>query len=187
MSLAVRVPEIDDAPLAPLWLDLKGRRVVLIGGGVVAARRARRFLDDGAEVLVVAPELAPTLRRLVAVGAVTWRAARYRGVVDLTGAWLVHAATGEISVDAAVARDAERTQRFCVVASRSELGSAAVPARAALPAQHGTVQISVHGGGDPRRAAAVRDAVAELLCSGAVDLASRRVDGRMPRELRVVV
>ncbi len=187
MSLAVRVPETDDAPLAPLWLDLKGRRVVMIGGGVVAARRARRFLDDGAEVVIVAPELAPALRRLVAVGEVTWRAARYQGAVDLAGAWLVHAATGEMTVDAAVARDAERTQRFCVVASRAELGSAVVPARVGLPVEHGTVQVSVHGGGDPRRAVAIRDAVTELLCSGAVDLASRRADSRMPRELRVVV
>lgn len=176
-----------EAPLAPLWLDLAGRRVVLVGGGAVAARRARGFVADGADVLVVSPRLAPELRRLVALGAVGWRATEYRGPADLDGAWLVHAATGDPAVDAAVAVDAEREQRFCVVASRAELGTAAVPARASMPAERGIVQVSVHGGGDPRRAVAVRDAVTDLLCSGAVDLASRRVDGSMPRELRAVV
>lgn len=176
-----------EALLAPLWLDLAGRRVVLVGGGAVAARRALGFVADGADVVVISPRIAPDLARLVAGGRVHWTPRTYLGGADLEGAWLVHAATGDPAVDAAVAEDAERAQRFCVVASRAELGTAAVPARASMPAEQGIVQVSVHGGGDPRRAVAVRDAVTDLLCSGAVDLASRRAGGRMPRELRVVV
>lgn len=93
-----------------------------------------------------------------------WQRRTYRGPADLDGAWLVHAATGDLAVDVAVARDAEVQQRFCVVAS------AAGPVRA----RTGEVQVAVHGGGDPGRAVAVRDAVSDLLDSGAADLASRR-------------
>jgi siroheme synthase-like protein len=42
----------------PLFLDLTGRRVVVVGGGRVALRRTRGLLESGARVLVVAPEVA---------------------------------------------------------------------------------------------------------------------------------
>ncbi|MGJ6980582.1 precorrin-2 dehydrogenase/sirohydrochlorin ferrochelatase family protein [Aestuariimicrobium soli] len=160
--------------LAPLWLDLAGRRVTLVGGGRVAARRAAGFLADGARVLVIAPELAPELVELVERGLVRWVERPYRGSADLEGAWLVHAATGDLDVDLAVADDAEDRQTFCIVASRSALGTAAVPARTATTTSTGTVQVAVHGGGDPRRSVAVRDAVATMLCTGGVDLSPRR-------------
>lgn len=41
----------------PIFLDLKGKKVVVTGGGTIAARRAERALDAGAQVLVFAPEL----------------------------------------------------------------------------------------------------------------------------------
>jgi len=46
-----------DAPRHALLLDLHGRRVVVVGGGPVAARRAARLVEDGADVHVVAPAL----------------------------------------------------------------------------------------------------------------------------------
>uniref|UniRef100_UPI000AFE0DED precorrin-2 dehydrogenase/sirohydrochlorin ferrochelatase family protein n=1 Tax=Kribbia dieselivorans TaxID=331526 RepID=UPI000AFE0DED len=92
--------------ITPLGVALTGRRVVAVGGGPVAARRVSAFVDDGADVTVVAPQLCDGLADLVAAGHITWAERRYAGPVDLAGAWLVHTATGDASVDAAVAADA---------------------------------------------------------------------------------
>ena len=75
----------------PLLLDLAGRRVVVVGGGPVAARRTARLVEDGADVVVVAPAVCEDLVELL--DRVTWRQRDYLAT-DLDGAWLVHTATG---------------------------------------------------------------------------------------------
>ena len=87
----------------PLVLDLTDRLVVAVGGGPVAARRVKVFLAEGARVRVVAPYLCEDLRDLVHEGDVAWHVRDYAGPADLAGAWLVHTATGDKQVDAAVA------------------------------------------------------------------------------------
>ena len=49
----------------PLGLRLDGRRVVVVGGGPVAARRTRGLLDAGAIVAVVAPYVCEDLAELL--------------------------------------------------------------------------------------------------------------------------
>ncbi|MGH9249338.1 MAG: NAD(P)-dependent oxidoreductase, partial [Acidimicrobiales bacterium] len=88
-------------PSYPLVLDVSGRRVVVVGGGPVAARRAAPVADAGAELVVVSPFLCEPLADLVAARRATWRPRDYRDG-DLDDAWLVHTATGERSTDAAV-------------------------------------------------------------------------------------
>lgn len=72
----------------PVSLDLRGRRCVVVGGGPVAAAKARGLLDAGAEVLVVAADGDVDLPG-VAVARRPFDAA------DLDGAWLVIAASGD--------------------------------------------------------------------------------------------
>jgi uroporphyrin-III C-methyltransferase/precorrin-2 dehydrogenase/sirohydrochlorin ferrochelatase len=48
----------------PVFLKLTGRRVLLVGGGRVAAAKLDGLLADGAQVTVVAPEIRPELHRL---------------------------------------------------------------------------------------------------------------------------
>ena len=74
-------------PLFPAFLKLAGRRVVVVGGGVVAASKIRALLDAGADVTVVAPEVSAAVAR--ADVACVRRAFEAR---DLDGAWLVVAA-----------------------------------------------------------------------------------------------
>ncbi|BEP17380.1 bifunctional precorrin-2 dehydrogenase/sirohydrochlorin ferrochelatase [Pyrofollis japonicus] len=50
----------------PLWLEMRGRRVLVVGGGSVGTRRALMFLDAGAEVKVVAKEFSEKLREAAA-------------------------------------------------------------------------------------------------------------------------
>ncbi|TGY81887.1 NAD(P)-dependent oxidoreductase, partial [Cellulomonas shaoxiangyii] len=131
----------------PLLLDVAGRRVVVVGGGPVAARRVRGLLVDGADVHVVAPAVCEDLRDLAAAGGVTWHAREY-AAGDLDGAWLVHTATGDRCTDDAVAAAAESARTWCVRADDASASAAWTPA----VARAGDVTVAVTAGGDPRRA-----------------------------------
>ena len=45
----------------PLFADLQGRRVLVVGGGAVAERKIHLLLEAGAHVSVVAPEITPCI------------------------------------------------------------------------------------------------------------------------------
>ena len=63
----------------PLFADLRGRRVLVVGGGEVAERKVRLLVEAGADVQVVSPELSPWLASRER-GSVTWIATRVRPV-----------------------------------------------------------------------------------------------------------
>jgi uroporphyrin-III C-methyltransferase/precorrin-2 dehydrogenase/sirohydrochlorin ferrochelatase len=147
--------------LYPLALRLAGRRVLVVGGGVVATRRVPALLDAGAEVVLVSPELTPALRALADAERVRWAARRF-SESDLDGAWLVQVAVDDPAAAAAVSRAAERRRVFCVRADDRHAATAWTPA----VTRHGPVTVAVLAGGDPRRAVAVRDAIREGLADG---------------------
>ncbi|WP_395725753.1 uroporphyrinogen-III C-methyltransferase [Nakamurella sp.] len=157
--------------LLPLHLSLHGRRVLVAGGGPVAARKVAAVLDAGADVLVVAPFACESIVDGAAAGLLTWRCGEYR-VDDLDGAWLVFAATGDRPADETVAADAEARQVFCVRADDAATGSA----RSAAVVRRDDVLVSVGSAGaaDPRRAVAVRDAIAASLDAGALPVRRQR-------------
>ena len=92
--------------LYPAFLKLAGRRVLVVGGGPVAAAKLRGLLDAGADVTVVAPAWVAE----VAAADVT-RVEREFRPSDLDGAWLVVAAAPP-AVNRAVARAAETRRVF---------------------------------------------------------------------------
>ncbi|MFG2108323.1 uroporphyrinogen-III C-methyltransferase [Micromonospora chersina] len=162
----------------PLGLRLAGRRVVVVGGGAVATRRVPALLDAGADVLLVAPELTPALRAHVDAGRLRWEPRRFVPD-DLDGAWLVHVAVDDRVAAAAVSAAAAERRIFCVRADDRAAATAWTPA----VTRHGPVTVAVLGGGDPRRAMSVRDAVRELLAARAgeppsVDAAAGAAPGR---------
>ena len=73
--------------LYPVFLKLAGRRVLLVGGGTVAAAKLEGLLAAGAEVTVVAPEIADSLAR----PGVTLHRRPFQAD-DLEGVWWVVAA-----------------------------------------------------------------------------------------------
>jgi uroporphyrin-III C-methyltransferase / precorrin-2 dehydrogenase / sirohydrochlorin ferrochelatase len=142
----------------PLGLRLAGKRVLVVGGGAVATRRIPALLAAGARVVLVSPEVTPALRALADEGRLHWEP---RGFVpsDVDGAWLVQAALSDRFAAAAVSAAAAERRVFCVRADDRHAATAWTPA----VARHGPVTVAVLGGGDPRRAIAVRDAIRELL------------------------
>ncbi|MEU2613820.1 uroporphyrinogen-III C-methyltransferase [Micromonospora sp. NPDC007271] len=142
----------------PLGLRLAGRRVVVVGGGAVATRRVPALLDAGADVLLVAPELTPALRSHADAGRLRWEARRFVPA-DLADAWLVQVAIDDRAAAAEVSAAAAERRIFCVRADDRAAATAWTPA----VTRHGPVTVAVLGGGDPRRAMAVRDAVRTLL------------------------
>ena len=91
--------------LFPAMLDLRGRPCVVIGGGAVAARKARRLARAGAQVRVIAPSFSDELRELAADGAVELAPRPYQSG-DLQDARFVFVATSDPTVNAAALAEA---------------------------------------------------------------------------------
>jgi len=76
-----------DADLLPVFLRLRGRRVVVVGAGPVAAAKLPPLVRTGAEITVIAPEVHPDI-----AGAAVHVEPRAFVPADLDGAWFVLAA-----------------------------------------------------------------------------------------------
>jgi len=78
----------------PIFLDVIGRRCLVIGGGEVAARKVASLLEVGADVVVVSPSMVDGLAQLVREGRVDHRKREYASG-DMAAAALVYAATDD--------------------------------------------------------------------------------------------
>lgn len=140
--------------LYPLFLRLAERPVLVVGGGPVAAEKARHLVAAGAKVYVVAPELSPALRGLPVV-------MHERAFVadDIDGAWLVVAAAPP-TVNRQVQVAAEARQRFVLAVDDREAGSA----YAAATFERGGVTVALSSGGRaPALVAVLRRALEALI------------------------
>lgn len=164
----------NDAPADPylVGLDLRGRRVVVVGAGTVVQRRLPVLLAAGADIHVVAPEATPAVE---STPCIVWHRRAYASG-DLLGAWYVLAATNDPTVNAAVVAEAEVQRTFCVRADLAREGTAVTPATFATDG----LQVGVLASGDHRRSAAVRDAVRSVLTGGTgggAEAAARKPEG----------
>jgi uroporphyrin-III C-methyltransferase/precorrin-2 dehydrogenase/sirohydrochlorin ferrochelatase len=153
-----------ESPALPpylLGLRLDGRRAVVVGGGRVAQRRVPALLAAGAKVVLVSPQVTPALEDLAARDELTWERRPYHKD-DCDGAWLVQACTDDPKVNAAVAAEAESMRIWCVRADDAQASAAWTPASGRVD----ETTVGVLAGGDPRRAAGVRDAVLDGLRDG---------------------
>jgi uroporphyrin-III C-methyltransferase/precorrin-2 dehydrogenase/sirohydrochlorin ferrochelatase len=87
--------------LLPLFVKLEGRRVLVVGGGPVAAAKVAALKTTGAHITVVAPQVVPELQHQPGI-TVRRRAVRDS---DLAGAWFVVSAASA-AVNRRVARAA---------------------------------------------------------------------------------
>ncbi len=95
-------------PYYPAFLDLRRKRVVVVGGGEIATGKVRGLLPCGPEPLVViAPEASEFIRAEAAAGHLAWLPRPYQDG-DLAGAQVAFGATDDRAINALVATEARR-------------------------------------------------------------------------------
>jgi len=144
-----------DGPLYPVNLIVTGRRVLVVGGGRIAADKARGLLAAGAIVHVVAPSVADEVRAL----GVTWEERAYaRG--EAAGYRLVVACTDDPEANQAVFDDGEAAGVWVNAADDPDHCSYTLPARL----DRGRVLVTVSTGGhSPALASWLRDELGDRL------------------------
>lgn len=143
----------------PLWLDIAGRRCLVVGGGRVAERKVASLLNCQAQVIVVSPEINPAIEESWHDGALeVWKRDFASG--DIENAWLVFAATGDRRVNRLVTEACQAAGIPINVADEPENGSFLVPA----VLRRGALGIAVSTeGSSPLMAQRLRDALEEVL------------------------
>ncbi|MHC1478881.1 siroheme synthase CysG [Frateuria aurantia] len=145
--------------LYPLFVDLKGRAALVIGGGPVAERKIAGLLRAGAQVSVVAETLTDALQELVTQQALQWQSSPFQPAM-LDAVWLTIAATDDPALNAAVAAAGESRQRWVNVVDAPRQSSVQIPSvihRAPLQ-----IAISTHGAA-PVLARRLREHIESLL------------------------
>ncbi|MFD7924101.1 uroporphyrinogen-III C-methyltransferase [Streptomyces sp. NPDC059740] len=145
----------------PVGLRLSGRRVVVLGGGQVAQRRLPALVAAGADVLLVSPSATPSVEAMADAGEIRWERRPYR-VGDLADAWYALISTDDPAANEAASREGEERRVWCVRSDDAEAATAWTPATG----REAGVTVAVLTGRDPRRSAALRDAVVEGLREG---------------------
>lgn len=103
----------------PLFIDLRDRKCVVVGGGRIAAGKIETLIDFNAEMVVISPEIIDTILELKQNRVLTHLGKTY-SEGDLEGAFLVIAATSDRAVNARVAEEAGKKNIFVNVADDVE-------------------------------------------------------------------
>jgi precorrin-2 dehydrogenase / sirohydrochlorin ferrochelatase len=89
----------------PVFLDIRNKKCVIVGGGEVALRKAERLLDCGAKVSIISPKLVPELAALKDKSLISHIAAEYSGDL-IDQAVLIIGATDDEKTNARISQDA---------------------------------------------------------------------------------
>lgn len=117
-----------DHPWFPLFVSLENKRIVVVGGGRIAARRIRTLLQFNTDITVIAPELVPELQEELAGNIKITSCCRKYVEGDCLGADLVLAATSDTQVNRQIAEECTRHKIPVSVADAKELCTFYFPA-----------------------------------------------------------
>ena len=127
----------------PVFLDLRGRRVVVIGGGAMGEEKVTRLLPYEAQVVVVSPDVTDEVAELADDGTIEWVRRPYRRG-DLDGAFIaIVADTSDDAVNQAVSAEARERNVPLNVADVTELCTWITPS----VARRGEVIVATSTGG----------------------------------------
>lgn len=163
-------------PDYPVNLNLVGRRCLVVGGGVVAERKASALLESGALVTLISPELTPNLAIWVSQGRLShWQKTYENG--DAKGYMLVMCATDSPAVNEQAAKEAKQSGAWVNVADTPALCDFTLPARL----QRGGLSIAISTGGQsPALARELRNELSEKYGPEYADYLE--IAGRLRRE-----
>lgn len=149
----------DTLRFLPVGLDVRGRKCVVVGGGMIGTRKAITLARAGAVVTVVSPAVTDELAEQVNAGRVRWVQDRFREE-HVGGAFLAVAATDDDDGNAAIVQAALANGALACDASSAERSQVIF---GALLEDNGVTIAVFTGGRDPAQARRARDHVAELL------------------------
>lgn len=154
----------------PVLLDAARLKVLVVGGGAVAARKARGVAEAGGRPEIVSPDACDELQALIERLRLVWHRRAY-APGDAAGRHLVFAATNRPDVNAAVAAEAEAAGALASVADDGEGSMVQVPA---VIRRDDVVVAFSTGGASPLLARRVRERLESIVTPG-LGRAARRL------------
>ncbi len=133
--------------MLPLHINVADRHVLIVGGGKIAYRRLLLFLEEGANITVVSPEIIKDIEILYEKKQILWRRKKVE-VSDLHQAFIIVAATNNSEINEWVAANVNDFQLVNVTSNMTK-GNFIVP----KSVKKGRLSISVStNGASPRMA-----------------------------------
>jgi hydroxymethylbilane synthase len=173
----------------PIVLTVRGRRALIVGGGPVAERKLRGLLDAEAHVTLVSPTVTAEIGRLAEAGRVAWLERRY-DAHDVTGAFLVFAATDDAGLNAQIVAAARAAGALVNDASDAGRGDFSTPATH----RSGALTVSIDSAGlSPGFTKRIRDELAVVFdtryarAAATLGRLRERVQAVVPRPQRAAV
>jgi siroheme synthase-like protein len=162
----------------PVFLEMKDRRCVVIGGGAVAERKVEGLVAVGANVTVISPAITNGLRELLTQGAIRHVAREYQ-TGDRAGYDLVFVATANSEINAVVSNEARSLRIWVNSADDPDHCDFILPA----VIRRGDLAVAVSTGGvSPAVTRAIREELDQYVSA---DYASFvQIAGEVRRELR---
>lgn len=146
----------------PIFLQIRNKRCLVVGGGRVATRRALALRRAGAKTVVVSPTISDELRQMAEASDVEYIHGRY-AAAHLDGVCLVLAATDDAVVNETVCRDARERGILVNRADKADESDFHLPSSISV----GQIEIALSTSGtSPATAKALREALESDLADG---------------------
>lgn len=143
----------------PVFLELSGKPVLVVGGGLVAERKVNSLLEAGARVTVVSPEATDRLAEIAANNAIVWTRRQFQES-DLEGVVLVISATDNPEAQTRIAAAARARKIMVNTVDQPALCDFIVPA---VVKRGDVIAAITTSGKSPALAAALRAKLEEVL------------------------
>ncbi|MCH7713342.1 MAG: bifunctional precorrin-2 dehydrogenase/sirohydrochlorin ferrochelatase [Chloroflexi bacterium] len=151
----------------PVFLNLAGKRCVIIGGGAIAEGKISKLKETGAQVTIISPDATPAIQKMAKKGVVEWTARKYQPG-DLAGAFLGIAATDVRQVNQQIFEEAKELGVVLNVVDDPDLCAFIAPS----VVERGPVTVAIStGGASPALARKLREALTDSPALEWADLA----------------
>ncbi|WP_175428292.1 NAD(P)-binding protein [Bacillus solimangrovi] len=95
-------------------LQLKGKSVVIVGGGKIATRKVGSIMETGASIIVISPTITNELKSLVESNQIVWESKSFESS-DVKNAFMIIAATNDVDVNKMVYQSVNEHQLINIV------------------------------------------------------------------------
>ena len=129
-------------PYYPIFLNINGRKCVVVGGGQVALRKVKALLEHGADITVISPDICPELSDLANSHKLQVSRRDYR-TGDLEGSFIALVATSDHDINNKVSEEAKEKKVLVNVVDDPDISNFIVPSNVC----RGDVNIAISTGG----------------------------------------